>query len=156
MMALSEFQDAFHRNTDAWKRLLDDGRFGTEYAVITPEEMTVFQITPEAYPAMVALWEAYEAIKGICDFGVYPNEMCQAMRSHLGFPDHTVPKIDVAEFQRLGLTVGVSYRDAHAMFHKVKFQEIQEGVRKFKDETSTELPNHVKDVLATAKRRKAH
>lgn len=131
-----DFKDAFRRSVACWQSLFDEGRSGTEYAVITPEEREVFGIRPERYAAMVALFEAYEAVKDICDMGSYSADLCAAMRDTLDLEDNT--RITVEEMQALGQIVGVTYRDAFAMFYKVHFAEIRSGLIRFKDESSVE------------------
>lgn len=138
--ALSEFRAAFRRNAACWKSLFDEGRTGTEYAVITPEERKVFGIRPERYAAMVALFEAYEAVKNICDMGSYDADLCAAMRLELDLKDDS--HISVEEMQALGKIVGVSYREAFAMFYKVHFWEIRSGQLRYKDE-----PNEGEEVI---------
>ncbi len=131
--ALSRFRAAFRRSVACWQSLFDEGRTGTEYAVITPEEREVFGIQPKRYAAMVALFEAYEAVKNICDMGSYEADLCAAMRDALDLEDDT--RITVEEMQALGQVVGVTYREAFAMFYKVHFWEIRSGQIRYKDET---------------------
>ena len=134
--AVSDFKDAFRRSVACWQSIFDEGRVGTEYAVITPDEIEVFGIQPERYASMVALYEAYEAVKNICDMGSYSAELCAAVRQELGLQDdgHT----SAVEMQKLGQVVGVSYRDASAMFYKVLFWERRVGLTRFRDETKGE------------------
>lgn len=134
--AISDFKNAFWRSTAVWQSLFDEGRAGTEYAVITPEEIEVFGIQRERYAAMVALYEAYEAVKNICDMGSYSATLCAAMRQELGLKDDG--HISAVEMQKLGQVVGVSYRDASAMFYKVMFWERRVGLTRFKDEKDEE------------------
>lgn len=129
---LADFKDAFRRSVACWQSLFDEGRSGTEYAVITQEEIEVFGILLERYAAMVALYEAYEAVKNICDMGSYDPDLCAAMRRELSLKDNG--RISVEEIQTLGQVVGVSYRDASAMFYKVMFWERRVGLTRFKDE----------------------
>ena len=82
---------------------------------------------------MAALYEAYEAVKNICDMGSYDLELCAAMRDALDLEDNA--RITVEEMQALGQVVGVSYREAFAMFYKVHFAEIRSGLIRFKDES---------------------
>ena len=110
------FRADFRRSVACWQSLFDKGRTGTEYAALTPAEIEVFEIRPERYAAMVALFEAYEAVKNICDIGTYSADLCAAMR------------------EALGQVVGVTYREAFAMFYKVHFAEIRSGLFRFKDE----------------------
>jgi|TARA_R110000744_G_C19371224_1_gene562648 hypothetical protein len=130
----SEFRAAFRRSVACWQSLFDEGRTGTEYAIITPEEREVFGIQPARYAAMVALFEAYEAVKNICDMGNYEADLCAAMRDALDLEDNA--RITVEEMQALGQVVGVSYREAFAMFYKVHFWEIRSGQLRYKDETN--------------------
>ena len=129
---IANFRAAFRRSVACWKSLFDEGRTGTEYAFITPEEVEVFGIRMERYPAMVALFEAYEAVKNICDMGSYDVDLCATMRQELDLEDDS--QIKVEEMQALGQVVGVSYRDASAMFYKVLFWERRTGLTRFKDE----------------------
>ena len=131
---IANFRAAFRRNVACWKSLFDEGRTGTEYAFITPEEVEVVGIRMERYPAMVALFEAYEAVKNICDMGSYDGDLCAAMRQELDLEDDS--QIKVEEMQALGQVVGVSYRDASAMFYKVLFWERRAGLTRFKYETN--------------------
>lgn len=133
---LADFKDAFRRNVACWQSIFDEGRYGTEYAIITPEERVVFGIQSERYAAMVALFEAYEAVKDICDMGSYDPSLCAAMRDALDLKDNA--HISVEEMQALGQVVGVSYREAFAMFYKVHFAEIRSGLIRYKDESSVE------------------
>lgn len=133
---IADFKDAFRRSVACWQSIFDEGRYGTEYAIITPEEVVVFGIQPERYAAMVALYEAYEAVKNICDMGSYDLSLCAAMRDALDLEDNT--RITVEEIQALGKVVGVTYREAFAMFYKVHFAEIRSGLIRFKDESSIE------------------
>lgn len=132
---ITDFIAAFRRNVAMWQSLFDEGRSGTEYAVLSPEEIEVFGIEPERYAAMVALYEAYEAVKNICDMGSYDPAMCGAMRQEIGLNDNA--RITVEEMQALGQVVGVTYREAFAMFYKVHFAEIRSGLFRFKDESAT-------------------
>lgn len=129
-----EFRTAFSRSVVVWQSLFDEGREGTEYAIITPEEREVFGIQPARYAAMVALFEAYEAVKNICDMGSYEADLCAAMRDALDLKDDS--HISVEEMQALGQVVGVTYREAFAMFYKVHFAEIRSGQLRYKDETN--------------------
>lgn len=138
--ALSEFRAAFRRSVACWQSLFDEGRAGTEYAIITPEEREVFGIQPARYASMVALFEAYEAVKNICDMGSYEADLCAAMRDALDFENNA--RITVEEMQALGQVVGVSYREAFAMFYKVHFWEIRSGQIRYKDE-----PNEGEDPI---------
>lgn len=131
---LSDFRAAFRRSVACWQSLFDEGRAGTEYAIITPEEREVFGIQPTRYAAMVALFEAYEAVKNICDMGSYDLGLCAAMRDTLDLQDDA--RVTVEEMQALGQVVGVSYREAFAMFYKVHFWEIRSGQLRYKDETN--------------------
>tara|TARA_R110002124_G_scaffold211838_1_gene378070 strand:+ start:4131 stop:4541 length:411 start_codon:yes stop_codon:yes gene_type:complete len=131
--AIAKFKDAFRKSVACWQSLFDEGRTGTEYASITPEEREVFGIQSERYAAMAALYEAYEAVKNICDMGSYDLELCAAMRDALDLEDNA--RITVEEMQALGQVVGVSYREAFAMFYKVHFAEIRSGLIRFKDES---------------------
>ena len=130
--ATTDFKDAFRRSVACWKSLFDEGRTGTEYAIITPEEIEVFGIHMERYPEMVALYEAYEAVKNICDMGSYEADQCAAMREELDLKDNS--QIKVEEMQALGQVVGVTYREAFAMFYKVHLSEIRSGLIRYKDE----------------------
>lgn len=129
---LADFKDAFRRNAAVWQSLLDEGRAGTEYAALSPEEIEVFDIQLERYAPMVALYEAYEAVKNICDMGSYSADLRAAMRQELDLKDDG--HMSAVEMQKLGQVVGVSYRDASAMFYKVMFWERRVGLTRFKDE----------------------
>lgn len=133
---ISEFRTAFQRSVATWQGIFDEGQDGTAYAHITPEEIEVFGIQPERYAAMVALYEAYEAVKNICDMGSYDPELCAKMRQEIGLEDNAL--ITVEEMQALGQLVGVTYREAFAMFYKVHFAEIRSGLIRFKDESATQ------------------
>lgn len=133
---LINFRAAFRRNVAAWQSIFDEGRTGTEYAALSPEEIEVFGIRTERYAAMAALYEAYEAVKNICDMGSYDPELCASMRTTLNIEDNA--RITVEEMQALGQVVGVTYREAFAMFYKVHFAEIRSGLIRFKDETETQ------------------
>lgn len=129
---IAEFKDAFRRSVACWQSLFDEGRSGTEYAALSSEEIEVFGIRRERYAAMVALYEAYEAVKNICDMGSYDLSLCAAMREALDLKDDA--RITVEEMQALGQVVGVTYHEAFAMFYKVHFSEIRSGLIRFKDE----------------------
>lgn len=130
--AIAGFKDAFRRSVACWQSLFDEGRSGTEYAALSSEEIEVFGIRRERYAAMVALYEAYEAVKNICDMGTYDLALCAAMRDALDLEDDA--RITVEEIQALGQLVGVTYREAFAMFYKVHFAEIRSGAIGYKDE----------------------
>jgi hypothetical protein len=66
----------------------------------------------------------------------YDPELCAAMRQEIGLDD--TDRITVEEMQALGQVVGVTYREAFAMFYKVQFAEIRSGLFRFKDETETQ------------------
>jgi hypothetical protein len=131
--ALAEFRAAFRRSVAFWQSLFDEGRTGSEYAALSPEEIEVFDIRTERYAAMVALYEAYEAVKNICDMGSYDLDLCAAMRDAFNIKDNA--RITVEEMQALGQVVGVTYRESFAMFYKVHFAEIRSGLIRFNDET---------------------
>lgn len=134
-LTFDAFRADFRRSVACWQSLFDEDRTGTEYAALTPAEIEVFEIRPERYAAMVALFEAYEAVKNICDMGTYSTDLCAAMHEALGLEDNA--RISVEEMQALGEVVGVTYREAFAMFYKVHFAEIRSGLFRFKDEQTT-------------------
>lgn len=129
---IAAFKEVFEANIVTWRGLLSDDRMGNEMSAITPEEIKVFDISMADYPAMVALYEAYEAILDICDMGTYDKELCVAMREAMGFPK----TVSVEEFQALGQVLGVSYRNAAAMYHKVAFGYVRAGLTTYRDETT--------------------
>lgn len=129
---VEDFKKAFRRNAAVWQSLIGEGRAGTEYAVLSPEEIEVFGIQLDRYAQMVALYEAYEAVKNICDMGSYDPELCAAMRQEIGLENDG--HMSAMEMQKLGQVVSVSYRDASAMFYKVMFWERRVGLTRFKDE----------------------
>lgn len=133
---IADFKEAFRRSVACWQSIFDEGQYGTEFAIITPAEREVFGIHPKRYAAMVALYEAYEAVKDICDMGSYDLGLCAAMRDALELKDNA--RITIEEMQALGQVVGVTYREAFAMFYKVHFAEIRSGLICFKDEPETE------------------
>jgi len=122
---VSAFKIEFEKRVKFWRATFAEGRIGTEHAELTAAEIEVFEIAPERYPRMLALWEAYEDIKGICDMGAYGESMLVAIVSALGLQPRADasqrPRVSVEEFQKLGEVVGVSYRDAFAMFYKLEF-----------------------------------
>lgn len=130
---LADFRTAFDRSVTCWQAILDDPSKGTWYSDLSREEIEVFTIERARFPAMVALFEAYEAVKNICDMETYAPDLCAAMRDALDLQDNG--RLSVEEMQALGQVVGVTYREAFAMFYKVHFTEIRSGQIRYKDET---------------------
>lgn len=140
--ALDVFKAEFEKRVTSWQAIFESGQVGTEYAALSLAECEVFELDPDRWSRLCALWEAYEDVKGICDMGGYNEALYNAVAAEIGFPPSgdDLARISLEELQALGQAVAVTYRESYALFFKIQFYERRAGLTRYKDEQNDAIP----------------
>jgi hypothetical protein len=132
---LSTFKAIFEDSVDGWKEAVEGEPQVTEWWELKPEEEFVFDIDRQRYPRMAALWHAYEVLKTIGEDDRFPDDVCHAVRDHLGFAPLTDDiRIDPRELTNLAIYLGLNMREAHQMMAKIEAWQLRVGILAFQDE----------------------
>ena len=107
--------------------------FGYDWYQITDEEMAVFQLRPEEMSWLVEVSDAYSAIKDVSHNDIHGNkELCSAVRKDLNIkPDRC---FSLNEFSEFAKHFGVSYRNSKAIYWKMDFWCVRNGITTYSDE----------------------
>ncbi len=113
--------------------------YGYDWFNLSPEEETVFGLTLDDMPSLVAVWCAYEAVLDICDALDVPDDIAAVFRAEHpwlaadygeGEKLSTIGEIAFARFAKL---FGVPARKSHAWYAKHDFWNVRAGITYFTD-----------------------
>lgn len=114
--------------------------YGGDWLNLSPEEESVFGLSLDDMPSLVAVWCAYEEVLGVCDMLAVPPEICAAFRDEhpwlaAGYGADGAPStIDPVAFQKFAALFGVPFRKSHAWYAKHDFWNVRAGITRYADE----------------------
>lgn len=124
---IAEMQETMRRNPsryrgDDWDRLLD-------------EEIEILEIDPERFPHMLTAWCCYETLLGIVDAEAFGFDAALIEEERKRRPQLKPLVVDFMEFRALAKEIaGLSNREANAIFYKIEFWQVRNGLIRFADE----------------------
>ena len=107
---------------------------GDDWFQLSADEEAVFAIERSRFPRMVVAWYAYQVLQDQVDCRDYDfdrQEVLAAQR-HFKFKAQRVALYDFQTFAKE--YAGLTYREAEAMFSKIKFWNIRARIKTSRDE----------------------
>lgn len=112
------------------------GCIGYDWFNVTGEEIEVFEIDTERLPAMLTAWSLFLCMIDVLGLGksTFTREAIEEERKQ--WPDLRMQYVDEVIFSAFATKrVRITQREAHAIYHKIDFWQVRNGIVKFSDQS---------------------